>query len=350
MSALFLVLVLQVCCSARAGACGRGPSASIPKAAETVGIDVIRLRYRNVIFGGVFAGLAGAFLTLEIAGVVPAQHDHRPRVHRPGGGHHRPLDADRGVRGGPAVQRRRRRSRWRSGSTRRPASSGRLLLAIPSQLFGALPYIVTIIVLAGFIGRSRRAGGRRPAVLQGGPDLTAEERRSGPRGARPPGGPRPGRAPRRRRDRRAPADRPADRGRRRVVEPGPAVVRRLPVPSWRHGYDCVPINPNETEVLGVAAFPTIAEAVAATGPFDIVDVFRRSRAVRPARRGGRGRRAPRCLWLQLGVVNWEAARIAAGGRPRRRHGPLHRDRAPPARRASRRSRPCPGCDGATVSG
>ena len=31
-----------------------------PRAAETVGIDVIRLRYRNVMLGGVFAGLGGA--------------------------------------------------------------------------------------------------------------------------------------------------------------------------------------------------------------------------------------------------------------------------------------------------
>ena len=36
-----------------------------PKAADTVGIDVIRTRYRSVILGGVFAGLAGAYLTLE---------------------------------------------------------------------------------------------------------------------------------------------------------------------------------------------------------------------------------------------------------------------------------------------
>ena len=55
-------------CSARAGACAPGPSASIPKAAETVGIDVIKLRYRNVILGGIFAGLAGAYLTLEQSG------------------------------------------------------------------------------------------------------------------------------------------------------------------------------------------------------------------------------------------------------------------------------------------
>ena len=36
-----------------------------PKAADTVGIDVIRTRYRSVILGGAFAGLAGAYLTLE---------------------------------------------------------------------------------------------------------------------------------------------------------------------------------------------------------------------------------------------------------------------------------------------
>jgi uncharacterized protein len=77
----------------------------------------------------------------------------------------------------------------------------------------------------------------------------------------------------------------------------------------QQGYDCVPINPNETAVLGVPAFQTLGEAVAATGRFDIVDVFRRSELclahAREAIEAG-----ARCLWLQLGVVNWEAARIA----------------------------------------
>ncbi len=35
-----------------------------PEAADTVGINVIWVRYRNVLIGGMFAGLAGAYLTL----------------------------------------------------------------------------------------------------------------------------------------------------------------------------------------------------------------------------------------------------------------------------------------------
>lgn len=36
-----------------------------PKAADTVGINVARMRYANVIIGGLFAGLAGAYFTIE---------------------------------------------------------------------------------------------------------------------------------------------------------------------------------------------------------------------------------------------------------------------------------------------
>ena len=79
-----------------------------------------------------------------------------------------------------------------------------------------------------------------------------------------------------------------------------------------NGYDCVPINPNEREVLGRPAFQTLVEAAESTGPFDIVDVFRRSElCVAHAQEAvaiGAG-----CLWLQLGVVSWEAATIAAAG-------------------------------------
>jgi predicted CoA-binding protein len=80
----------------------------------------------------------------------------------------------------------------------------------------------------------------------------------------------------------------------------------------RAGYDCTPINPNETEILGRPAFPTLTAAVAATGPFDIVDVFRRPELCIPHAREAVEAGA-RCLWLQLGIVNWEAAKIAADG-------------------------------------
>ncbi len=75
------------------------------------------------------------------------------------------------------------------------------------------------------------------------------------------------------------------------------------------GYDCVPVNPNCRDVLGVQAYRTLAEAVEATGPFDIVDVFRRAELCVPHAHEAVATGA-RCLWLQLGIVNWEAARIA----------------------------------------
>lgn len=75
------------------------------------------------------------------------------------------------------------------------------------------------------------------------------------------------------------------------------------------GYECVPVNPNCRSVLGIPAFRTLGEATAATGPFDIVDVFRRSELCVPHAREAVEAGA-RCLWLQLGIVNWDAARIA----------------------------------------
>lgn len=81
------------------------------------------------------------------------------------------------------------------------------------------------------------------------------------------------------------------------------------------GYDVVPVSPREAEVLGRPCYPDLASAVAAEGPVDIVDVFRNAEAcpahAREAVAVGAG-----CLWLQLGVVSWEAARIAhAAGIP-----------------------------------
>jgi predicted CoA-binding protein len=77
-----------------------------------------------------------------------------------------------------------------------------------------------------------------------------------------------------------------------------------------NGFECVPVNPNERDILGIPAFRTLGEAVAATGPFDMVDVFRRSELCVPHAHEAVAAGA-KCLWLQLGVVNWDAATIAA---------------------------------------
>jgi predicted CoA-binding protein len=77
--------------------------------------------------------------------------------------------------------------------------------------------------------------------------------------------------------------------------------------NW--GYEVVPVNPNCDQVLGQRSYASLEEATAATGPFDLVDVFRRPEhtpdIARSAVATGAG-----ALWLQLGVVNWETARIA----------------------------------------
>lgn len=79
-----------------------------------------------------------------------------------------------------------------------------------------------------------------------------------------------------------------------------------------HGYECVPINPNAREVLGMRTYRTLDEAVRDSGPFDIVDVFRRSEFTPDIARSAVSTAAG-VLWLQLGVVNWEAAQIAHDG-------------------------------------
>jgi predicted CoA-binding protein len=78
------------------------------------------------------------------------------------------------------------------------------------------------------------------------------------------------------------------------------------------GYEVVPVNPNVDSVLGERAYASLDEAVQATGPFDIVDVFRRPEHAADVARSAVATGAG-ALWLQLGVVSWEAAQIAHEG-------------------------------------
>jgi uncharacterized protein len=70
-----------------------------------------------------------------------------------------------------------------------------------------------------------------------------------------------------------------------------------------HGYHVIPINPRESEVLGERAYPSLREAPAG---IDVVDVFRRPDAAPAIVEDAISIGAP-VLWLQLGVVNEEAA-------------------------------------------
>lgn len=124
-----------------------------PEAAETVGIDVIALRYRNVILGGIFAGLAGAYLTIEFGNSFQGEMTNGRGFIALAAlifGRWTPVGAfaaallftasdgiQRAVRFGPPE-----------------GALGEFLSSIPTQFYSSLPYLITIIVLAGVVGRS----------------------------------------------------------------------------------------------------------------------------------------------------------------------------------------------------
>jgi uncharacterized protein len=78
------------------------------------------------------------------------------------------------------------------------------------------------------------------------------------------------------------------------------------------GYDVVPVNPTAEEVAGLPCYPSLPAAVEATGPVDIVDVFRLPPAC-PDHAREAVEVGARVLWLQLGIASREAGRIAHDG-------------------------------------
>jgi predicted CoA-binding protein len=77
----------------------------------------------------------------------------------------------------------------------------------------------------------------------------------------------------------------------------------------RHGYQVVPVNPRESEILGEKCYPSLPDVPVAV---DVVNVFRTPDAVpgiaRDAVAIGAG-----TLWCQFGVISAEGAKIAADG-------------------------------------
>lgn len=74
----------------------------------------------------------------------------------------------------------------------------------------------------------------------------------------------------------------------------------------QHGYRIIPVNPKEQEVLGERAYPSLRDV---PEPVDVVDVFRRADAVPGVVEDAKAIHAP-FLWLQLGIVNEQAAHEA----------------------------------------
>lgn len=77
-----------------------------------------------------------------------------------------------------------------------------------------------------------------------------------------------------------------------------------------HGKHVVPIHPSAATVLGQPGFPDVAAAAAAVGQPDVVDVFLRSELVGPVVDEAIDAGA-RAVWLQLGVIDEDAAVRAA---------------------------------------
>jgi hypothetical protein len=72
------------------------------------------------------------------------------------------------------------------------------------------------------------------------------------------------------------------------------------------GYRIIPVNPNETEVLGEKAYASLEQV---PEKIDIVDIFRRSEFVRPVVESAI-RVGAKAVWMQETVEDEEAAQLA----------------------------------------
>lgn len=115
-----------------------------PLAADTIGVNVNQLRYMNVVLGGVFAGLGGAYFTLEsVAHFEPLMTNGRGFIALAAMifGKWTPLGA------------------WGAAllfgvAETIPIAMQLQGINVPFQIVGLLPYILTIVVVAGAVGRA----------------------------------------------------------------------------------------------------------------------------------------------------------------------------------------------------
>src|SRR3990170_740441 len=153
MSVLVLVLVSQFALFRTRWGLRTRAVGEHPKAADTVGIDVFRQRYINVIVGCAIAGLAGAYLTLESTGAFQnGMTGGRGFIALAAGifGRGAPIGSFLGaLLFGTATA-------FGIIVSVRPADGelGTLMQSIPTFWYAALPYLITVVILAGVVGRS----------------------------------------------------------------------------------------------------------------------------------------------------------------------------------------------------
>jgi predicted CoA-binding protein len=79
----------------------------------------------------------------------------------------------------------------------------------------------------------------------------------------------------------------------------------------QHGHRIIPVNPTYAgqSILGEHCYATLTQVSREHGVIDIVDCFRKSEDILPIAEEAVAIGA-RCLWMQLGIVNEDAARLA----------------------------------------
>lgn len=115
-----------------------------PRAADTVGINVIKTRYLSVIVGGMVAGLAGAYFTLEsVPSFEPLMTNGRGFIS---------LAAM--IFGGWSPFGAWAASLVFGAAQALQINAQGFGVPVPSQFVGMLPYILTMLALTGIVGKT----------------------------------------------------------------------------------------------------------------------------------------------------------------------------------------------------
>lgn len=116
-----------------------------PKAADTVGINVNRVRFGNVMLSGVIAGIGGSYFTLGSSGAFTEE-----------------VTSGAGYIALAAVIFGRWHPVYSSAaavlfgfSSALNALAGQVGAQVPTELMAMIPYIVTVLAVVGFVGQSR---------------------------------------------------------------------------------------------------------------------------------------------------------------------------------------------------